>query len=107
MATSPSQAHWPHVLTARAIDMDTKYIKLAVNRPDYDVLLAQLEIEFKQDYPNNELSVNMNDAGSLAWVKVSDRSTYSGPLLNNTASRGEQHSSRVLAEVIKITWRAE
>lgn len=47
-----------------------RYIKIAINRPPYVEVLNICEAENKKIWPDNNLGVNENNAGTLAVIKV-------------------------------------
>lgn len=47
-----------------------RYILMAINRPAYDEVVMICGTEFRNVYPDNILSVNENEAGSRALIKV-------------------------------------
>lgn len=81
------------------------YFKLAADHPDYAAALAVLKTEFAQVHPGNEMSVNVNAAGTLAWVKApADADCPDGPLL---ATCQLSDVERVRAEVSDESWTGQ
>lgn len=80
-----------------------EYLKVNIAHPSWNGLRNALEAHFHQHYPGHTLSVNSNEAGTMAWVKVAEGHGRSGVAITNKVGR-DGHST-VRNEVNHPSWR--
>lgn len=83
----------------------TKYVKLNTAHPRYAAAISQAETEFLVAFPDNLFSNNVAaDARNQSWAKILESTDLSNGVILNTATRGQQHTDRVLADVRFAGW---
>ena len=80
------------------------YYKLDLTHPDVLTFRQQMMDFFGVTNPDNILSVNVNDAGTFAWVKLATEINIINGSIVDTAFEPHLHASKVIPDVRAPLW---
>lgn len=85
----------------------TIYVKVDMSHARVQNLIDLMTTRFAEDFPDNILSVNIKDDGTVAWVKLNFITNIPGNLggaILDTAEPGQEHIDKVLADMNTPGW---
>ncbi len=85
----------------------TIYVKVDMSHNRVQNLIDLMTTRFAEDFPDNILSVEVKQDGSVAWVKLNFIENIPGNLggaILDTAEPGQEHTDKVKADMMAPGW---